>query len=95
LVEGPRWQELPRLELLWADGAYTDRFREWLQHQLGWPLEMAHHRDRQLWLRRLEVKPRGFRALPGRWVVKHTFAWLGLSRQPSKDYECLLETSEA
>ena len=53
-------QELPRLELLWADGAYTGGFREWLRHQLGWRVEVPHHRDRQLWRYGLEEKPRGF-----------------------------------
>jgi DNA-directed RNA polymerase sigma subunit (sigma70/sigma32) len=42
-------QELPRMELLWADGAYTGGFREWLSRQLGWRMEVPHHRDRQLW----------------------------------------------
>ncbi len=28
-------RELPRLELLWPDGAYTGGFREWLQHLVG------------------------------------------------------------
>src|SRR5918912_2885985 len=38
---------------------------------------------------------RGFRVLPRRWVVERTFAWLGLSRRLSKDYERLPETGEA
>src|SRR5918998_5390119 len=53
---------------------------------LGWPLEVPHHPDRQLWRYGLEEKPRGFEVLPGRWVVERTFAWLGLSRRFSKDY---------
>ncbi len=40
-------QELPRVELLWADGAYTGGFREWLSRQLGWRMEVPHRRDRQ------------------------------------------------
>jgi hypothetical protein len=27
---------LPRIELVWADGAYTGGFREWLWRRLGW-----------------------------------------------------------
>jgi putative transposase len=46
-------------------------------------------------LRSLEEKPRSFRVLPRRWVVERTFAWLGLSRRFSKDYERLPETAEA
>ncbi len=37
---------LPRMELLWADGAYTGGFREWLRHRMGWRLEVPRHRDR-------------------------------------------------
>jgi putative transposase len=56
----------PRVGLVWADGAYTARFREWLWHQLGWRLEVTHHPDRQLWRYGLEEKPCGFRVLPRR-----------------------------
>jgi transposase len=35
-------KELPRMGLLWADGAYTGGFREWLRRRLGWPLEVPH-----------------------------------------------------
>jgi putative transposase len=88
-------QVLPRVELLWADGgAYAGGFREWLRRRLGWRLEVPHHPDRQLWRYGLEEKPSGFRVLPRRWVVERTFAWLGLSRRSSKDYERLAETGE-
>ena len=89
-------EELPhRMGLLWADGAYTGGFREWLRRRLGWRLEVPHHPNRQLWRYGLEEKPRGFQVLPRRWVVERTFAWLGLSRRFSKDYERLPETAEA
>ncbi len=58
-------------------------------------LELAYHRDRQLWRYGLEEKPRGFRVLPRRWVVERTFAWLSQVRRLSKDYERLPETAEA
>src|SRR5215203_6370279 len=41
------------------------------------------------------LPPKGFRVLPGRWVVERTFAWLGQDRRMSKDYEKLPATSEA
>jgi putative transposase len=88
-------EELPRLELLWADGAYTRGFREWAQQERGWRVEVPHHRDRQLWRYGLEEKPRGFLVLPRRWVVERTFAWLGQARRLAKDYEQLPETGVA
>jgi putative transposase len=82
------------MELLWADGSYTGGFREWLSRQLGRRMEVPHHRGKQLWRYGLEEKPRGFQVLPRRWVVERTFAWLGLSRRLSKDYERLPQTAE-
>ena len=85
---------LPRPELVWADGAYTSGFRKWAEQERGWRLQVPHHRDRQPWRCGLEEKPRGFQVLPRRWVER-TFAWLGLSRRLSKDYERLSKTAEA
>lgn len=87
--------DLPRLQLIWADGAYTGGFREWAEEERGWRVEVPYHRDRQLWRYGLEEKPRGFRVLPRRWVVERTFAWLGQARRLSKDYERLPETGVA
>ena len=35
---------------------------------------------------------KGFVLLPRRWVVEHSFAWLGRFRRLAKDYERLPET---
>lgn len=83
------------MELLWADGAYTRGFREWVEEERGWRVEVPHHRDRQLWRYGLEEKPRGFLVVPRRWVVERTFAWLGQARRLAKDYERLPETGVA
>jgi putative transposase len=40
------------------------------------------------------VIPSGFHVLPRRWVVERTFAWFGMYRRLSKDYECHLLMSE-
>jgi putative transposase len=88
-------EELPRLAVVWADAAYTGRFREWVREERGWRVEVPHHPDRQLWRYGLEEKPRGFRVLPRRWVVERTFAWLGQARRLAKDYERLPETGVA
>ena len=88
-------KELPQLELVWADGAYTNKFRRWAEEERGWRVEVAYHRNRQLWRYDLEEKPRGFRVLPRRWVVERTFAWLGQARRLAKDYERLPEATVA
>jgi putative transposase len=41
------------------------------------------------------LPPKGFQVLPKRWVVERTFSWIDQIRRMSKDYERLLETSEA
>lgn len=88
-------EELPRLAVVWADAAYTGRFREWMRNERGWRVEVPRHPDRQLWRYGLEEKPRGFQVLPRRWVVERTFAWLGQARRLAKDYERLPETGVA
>ena len=39
--------------------------------------------------------PKTFEALPRRWVVERTIAWIGRSRRMSKEYEYLTSSSEA
>ena len=87
--------DLPRLELVWGDGAYAGTFARWLQAERGWRVEVPKHHDRHLWRYGLEEKPRGFRVIPRRWVVERTFAWLSRSRRLARDYERLPETGEA
>jgi len=78
-------ERLPRLQLIWADGAYTGSFVDWVKAICQWVLQIVKRTD--------DVK--GFQVLPHRWIVERTFAWLGRSRRLSKDYERLTETSEA
>jgi putative transposase len=40
------------------------------------------------------MPPRGYVALPRRWVVEHTFSWLSQNRRMSKDYEWLCASAE-
>ena len=41
------------------------------------------------------MPPRGYVALPRRWVGERTFSWLGQNRRMSKDYERLCASAEA
>ena len=96
LVETTQRGALPRMQLVWADQGYTGAFARWLHEARGWRLEVVRHPERQLWRYGLEEKPaHTFRVLPRRWVVERTFAWLGQSRQLSRDYERLPTVSEA
>lgn len=76
LLEEER-EGLARMELLWADGAYTGGFWEWLRNRLGWRLEVSRHRDRQrdVTLQVLKEKPRGFL-----WCCRDAGWWRGCSR---------------
>jgi putative transposase len=77
-------RQLPRLQLIWADGGYAGQLIAWVRKRCGWILQTV--------LRPVGVK--GFVVLPRRGVVERTFAWLGRYRRLSKDYERLPETSE-
>lgn len=76
---------MPRLELVWAGGAYTgEKLRAWCEEHTGW---------------RLEVVSRGsdsstFEVIPRRWVVERSIAWICRNRRLAKDYERKMQTSE-
>jgi putative transposase len=76
---------MPRLRLVWADGAYAGELVQWVSQVCGWLLHIV-------------LKPlgqRGFVVLPKRWIVERTFAWLVRYRRLGKDYEYLPASSEA
>jgi putative transposase len=75
-----------RLKIVFADSAYGRcDLPAWVQETFGWILQTV--------LRPVGVK--GFVALPKRWIVERTFAWIARYRRHSKDYERNPETSEA
>jgi putative transposase len=81
-----RAKDLPRLERLWADGKYHNyALYAWVEAEGSYELEIVRRPPDQ----------RGFRALPKRWVVERTLAWLGRCRIHSKDYDRLTACSEA
>jgi putative transposase len=49
MVELAPMAALPRLELVWADSAYTGPFATWLEKERGWRMEVPFHRQRQAW----------------------------------------------
>jgi transposase len=75
----------PRLQLIWADGAYAGKLIDWAYDVGSWLLQIVNR----------PADTQRFQVLPRRWVVERTLAWLGRCRRLSKDYEALPETSEA
>jgi putative transposase len=74
-----------RLKKVYADQGYKQWLVDWIH---TW----------QTFLLELVTKPRdqqGFQVHPKRWIVERYFAWLGLYRRLSKDYEHIGASSEA
>lgn len=82
--QGAEWlltalgDRFPRLELVWVDGGFSgEAFAQRIADQCGLTLEGVKRPEGSM----------GFGALPRRWVVERTFAWLGNYRRWRKDYE--------
>jgi putative transposase len=58
-----------------------------------WAEEWAKEGQKVDWQRLMP--PRGYMALPRRWLVERTFSWLSQNRRMSKDYERLCASAEA
>lgn len=79
----------PELALAWVDGGYAnavdDSIITWALENAGIVVEVVRRSD--------DVK--GFKVLPRRWVVERTNAWISAHRRLARDYERLVECSEA
>lgn len=80
--------EVPKLEVIFADGGYTGKLLGWVSnlHKYGakWKISVIKRPDHGV-----------FKLLPKRWVVERTFGWMSWQRRLSRDYEGLKETSES
>lgn len=84
----PLANRLSKLRKIWADSIYNGGIAEWVRN--------LRHRNRiELEIVKRSAGQKSFQALPHRWIVERTFAWLSFNRRMSKDYEYLPETSEA
>lgn len=72
----------PLIEKVIADGAYAGPIA---QNHSPRPIEIVKRSD----------TTKGFVVLPKRWIVERTFAWLGINRRLSKDFERFAETALA
>ena len=79
-------RQFPFIERIFADGAYRGPATAAAVRALGaWELEIVRRSD----------QPAGFVALPKRWIVERTFAWLGRCRRLAKDVETRTRTALA
>jgi putative transposase len=89
--DGAKWVlakatfDFVRLRVVRADAGYAGKLVGWTLATCGWAVEVVWRPAGQV----------GFAVLPKRWVVERTFAWLGMYRRLSKDYEYRTESSEA
>ena len=72
------------LETIFADGGYTGSLINWALSIFGWNMRVIKRRQRHV-----------FEALPKRWIVERTSAWLSQSRRLSKDYDDGVVSAEA
>ncbi len=76
----------PWLRHVFADGGYAGpKLRAALKGHGDWSIDIIKRSD----------TARGFEVLPRRWVVEHTFAWLGRCRRLANDWEASVESSTA
>jgi putative transposase len=75
----------PRLQRIWADGAYAGRLVGWAREFGGWILDIVRKKKGQI----------GFSVIPRRWVVERTLAWITKCRRLAKEYETLSASSES
>ena len=80
---------MSELRIVDYEARHAALFRElnldWIEEFFGWTLEIVEKPKDQ----------KGFQALPKRWIVERTFAWLVRQRRLARDYERLPQTSEA
>jgi transposase len=84
-VLGRAKMAMPSLALIFADGGYAGRLVAFARRLLRIVVQVVRKPEGQ----------RGFAVLPRRWVVERTLSWLTAHRRLARDYERLLEHSEA
>ena len=75
----------PTIRLVWADSGYTGTLIDWTRSLFGISIEIVSKLAGQV----------GFVALPRRWVVERTLAWINQHHRCVRDYERRPEHHEA
>lgn len=83
LLERPA--QLTRLQTIFADGGYRGELVEWVKEHMHVNLSIVLKKEGQ----------KGFQALPKRWVIERTNAWISRNRRLARDYERLVASSES
>ena len=87
-----------RMKLVRADMGYRgQRLEQWIEQECKWELEIVK-RPSKRGRYPVDVEPPpmpSFTVLRHLWVVERSFAWIGRYRRMSKDYEYVVESSEA
>jgi putative transposase len=83
-------ERMKRIRVIFADSIYSYcGLPQFVKDTLGFLIEIVKSPPE-----RKQKKKRRFQVQKKRWIVERTFAWLGLFRRHSKDYELNTETSE-
>jgi len=81
-------RKVPSLKKIWADGGYQGPLFAAAFAAVGaWSLEIVKRSDPRTQRRAGCVDPKRFTALPRRWIVERTFAWLYRNRRLIRDFE--------
>ena len=92
--DGPNLLGLPDLTVLGEVGP-KDRLAEGGEPGFRSGARQARDPGGEQAARRRLMPPRGYVALPRRWVVERSFSWPSQNRRMSKDYEGLCASAEA
>lgn len=88
---------LPQVRHVWADMGHRGKAVKWITERLGRTVGIVNRPRKWGWYP-VDVEPEplpAFTLLRRRWVVGRAFAWLGRYRRLGKDYEYLIQSSEA
>jgi putative transposase len=67
----------PTCRHLFADGGFAGKFVDWATAIVKTTVEIVRKKEGQ----------KGFQALPKRWVLERTLAWITAHRRLARDYE--------